>query len=72
MLDEIEAKLGITRPLTWPIGMGPDLKGVYNLYENSLILYTPNSTERFRNTISDISDSELDNQIGDEDAGNAS
>ena len=71
MLDEIEGKLGIkVRPLTWPIGMGPDLKGVYNLYEKSLILYTPNSTERVSETlaISDISDSELDNQIGDEDA----
>ncbi|GIR13403.1 MAG: hypothetical protein CM15mP23_19780 [Cryomorphaceae bacterium] len=71
LLDEIEDKLGIkVRPLTWPIGMGPDLKGVYNLYENSLILYTPNSTERVSETlaISDISDSELDNQIGDEDA----
>ena len=71
MLDEIEVKLGIkVRPLTWPIGMGPDLKGVYNLYEKSLILYMPNSTERVSETlaISDISDSELDNQIGDEDA----
>ena len=71
LLDEIEGKLGIkVRPLTWPIGMGPDLKGVYNLYEKSLILYTPNSTERVSETlaISDISDSELDNQIGDEDA----
>lgn len=71
LLDEIEIKLGIkVRPLTWPIGMGPDLKGVYNLYEKSLILYTPNSTERVSETvaISDISDSELDNQIGVEEA----
>lgn len=71
LLDEIEGKLGIkVRPLTWPIGMGPDLKGVYNLYEKSLILYTPNSTERVSETlaISDISDSELDDQIGNKDA----
>ncbi len=71
LLDEIESKLGIkVRPLTWPIGMGPDLKGVYNLYEKNLILYTPNSTERVSETvaISDIEDNELDNQIGDENA----
>jgi peptide chain release factor 3 len=71
LLDEIEGKLGIkVRPLTWPIGMGPDLKGVYNLYDKNLILYTPNSTERVSETvaISDISDAELDNQIGTEEA----
>ena len=71
LLDEIETKLEIkVRPLTWPIGMGPDLKGVYNLYEKSLILYTPNSTERVSESvaISDISDTELDHQIGEEEA----
>lgn len=71
LLDEIEGKLGIkVRPLTWPIGMGPDLKGVYNLYDKNLILYTPNSTERVSETvaISDISDAELDKQIGIEEA----
>ena len=71
LLDEIELKLGIkVRPLSWPIGMGPDLKGIYNLYERNLLLYTPNSTERVSETvnISDISDPELDNQIGEEDA----
>jgi len=71
LLDEIEGKLGIkVRPLSWPIGMGPDLKGVYDLYNKSLVLYTPNSTERVSETvaISDISDPELDNQIGTEEA----
>ena len=71
LLDEIEGKLGIkVRPLSWPIGMGPDLKGVYDLYNKSLVLYTPNSTERVSETvaISDISDPELDNQIGAEEA----
>ena len=71
LLDEIEGKLGIkVRPLSWPIGMGPDLKGVYDLYNKSLVLYTPNSTERVSETvaISDISDPELDNQIGEEEA----
>ena len=71
LLDEIESKLGIkVRPLTWPIGMGHDLKGIYNLYKRNLLLYTPNSTERVSETvnISEIADPELDNQIGTEDA----
>ena len=71
LLDEIESKLGIkVRPLTWPIGMGHDLKGIYNLYKRNLLLYTPNSTERVSETvnISEIADPELDNQIGAEDA----
>lgn len=71
LLDEIEDKLGLkVRPLSWPIGMGPDLKGIYNLYERNLLLYTPNSLERVSETvaISDISEVELDHQIGSEDA----
>ncbi|MDG1145594.1 MAG: peptide chain release factor 3 [Flavobacteriales bacterium] len=71
LLDEIEGKLGLkVRPLSWPIGMGPDLKGIYNLYERNLLLYTPNSLERVSETvaISDISETELDHQIGSEDA----
>ena len=50
--------------------MGPDLKGVYNLYEKSLILYTPNSSERGSETvaISDIMNDELNDQIGKEEA----
>lgn len=71
LLDEIEGKLGLkVRPLSWPIGMGPDLKGIYNLHERNLLLYTPNSLERVSETvaISDISEAELDHQIGSEDA----
>jgi peptide chain release factor 3 len=71
LLDEIESKLLIkVRPLTWPIGMGPDLKGVYNLYENNLVLYSSNSSERVSETvsISDINTEELDKQIGHNDA----
>lgn len=43
LLDEIENKLKIkVRPLSWPIGMGSQLKGVYNLYEKNLNLFKPN------------------------------
>ena len=39
LLDEVEQKLNIkVRPLSWPIGMGKELKGVYNLYAKKLFL----------------------------------
>ncbi len=47
LLDEIEEKLDIkVRPMSWPIGMGKSLRGVYNMYENNLNLYEPSKTKR--------------------------
>ncbi|MBU3676971.1 MAG: GTP-binding protein, partial [Chitinophagaceae bacterium] len=38
LLEEIEKKLSIkTQPLSWPINMGRDFKGVYNILDNSLL-----------------------------------
>jgi peptide chain release factor 3 len=70
LLDEIESELQIkVRPLSWPINMGPDFKGVYNLYSNDLRLFTPNKqvvTEM--HSISNLNDSVLDKMIGSTDA----
>ena len=42
LLDEVEAELKISvRPLSWPINIGQRFKGVYNIYEENLNLYTP-------------------------------
>jgi peptide chain release factor 3 len=42
LLDEIEEELQIkVCPLSWPIEMGQRVRGVYNLYERKLDLYTP-------------------------------
>src|SRR5690606_20861754 len=42
LLDEIETELNIQlHPLSWPIGMGRDFKGVYNLYDKNLLLFSP-------------------------------
>lgn len=47
LLDEIEEKLNIkVRPMSWPIGMGKTLRGVYNIYENNINLYEPNKQKR--------------------------
>ena len=65
LLDEIEAELQIkVRPLSWPIDMGQRFKGVYNLYEQKLDLYTPSKqtvTESIE--FKDINSSELENHI---------
>jgi len=42
LLDEIESVLGIAgAPVNWPIGSGPDFRGVYDLYTDTLHRYTP-------------------------------
>ena len=41
LLDEIESTLKIQcSPVTWPIGMGRELKGVYHLLQDRIYLYT--------------------------------
>jgi len=47
LLDEIESVLNIRcAPVTWPIGMGRRLKGVYHLGQDRIYLYTPAGRER--------------------------
>src|SRR6266481_8221429 len=41
LLDEIEKILGIrTTPITWPIGMGRELRGIYHLLEDRIYAYS--------------------------------
>src|SRR5262245_36285994 len=41
LLDEIERVLRIAcAPVTWPIGMGRDLKGIYHFLEDRIYVYT--------------------------------
>ncbi len=42
VLDEIEEVLKIAAaPINWPLGMGREFKGVYNLYTDTIHLYSP-------------------------------
>ena len=42
LLDEVEKTLALdVAPVTWPIGMGRDLKGVYDLTRDRVILFDP-------------------------------
>src|SRR5580693_4996755 len=67
LLDEIESVLKIQcTPLTWPIGMGRDLLGVYHLLEDRIYVYVP--VERGRvgthETIDDLESAEAREFLG--------
>jgi len=71
LLDEIEKELHISlHPLTWPINMGKEFKGVYNLYDKNLNLFTPGqkATEENSVPIDDLADALLDQKVGSRDA----
>ena len=65
VLDELEEELQISvRPLSWPIGQGQRFKGVYNIYEHQLNLFTPNKHRVTEKIEVDINSNELDEQVG--------
>jgi peptide chain release factor 3 len=67
LLAEIEEKLQIEcTPLSWPIGMGKSFKGVYNLYQKRLHLFTPGQETRNVQgiTIDSLDDPKLDQLLG--------
>ena len=66
LFDEIEAELNIQlHPLSWPIGMGKDFKGVYNLYDHNLLLFNPSQ----KVTGEDLPIESLDDEIVDKKLG---
>ena len=70
LMDELEKELNIrVRPLSWPINQGDKFKGVYNIYEQKLNLYTPSKQTVTENIeFTDINSPELEKHIGEEDA----
>lgn len=70
LLDELETELGIgVRPLSWPINQGFSFKGVYNIYQDKLELYTPNKQTISESIqLQDINSPELDQLVGERDA----
>jgi peptide chain release factor 3 len=67
LLDEIENILKIRcAPITWPIGMGRDFKGVYHLYEDAVYLYEPgkNAIQQEGTKIHGLNNPELDAVLG--------
>lgn len=70
ILDELESELKISvRPLSWPINIGAKFKGVYNIYERLLDLFTPSKTQvTERVEIDSVNDPRIDEMVGEKDA----
>jgi len=71
LLEEIEKELSIQlHPMTWPINSGKEFKGVYNLHDKSLVLFTPNTKAIDEDVvqINDLAYDILDKKLGEKDA----
>lgn len=67
LMDEVEQKLQLkVTPLSYPIGMGYDFKGIYNIWEKNINLFTDDSRKNIDDVlnISDLESEELDQLIG--------
>ena len=67
LLDEVESVLNIRcAPVTWPIGMGRALRGVYHLGHDLIHLYDPNREGRINSgqLIHGLANPELDAALG--------
>lgn len=71
LLEEIEKELKISlHPMTWPINSGKEFKGVYNLFDKNLLLFTANTkaTDDDSISITDLNDAVLEKRLGEKDA----
>lgn len=71
LLEEIEKELHISlHPMTWPINSGKEFKGVYNIDNKSLRLFTASTKADDGDVvaISNLSDTTLDDKVGQRDA----
>ncbi|MBX3256859.1 MAG: peptide chain release factor 3 [Chitinophagaceae bacterium] len=71
LLEEIEKELHIQlHPMSWPINSGKDFKGVYNLFDKNLLLFSANTKANDEDVmhITDLSDASLTDRVGERDA----
>ncbi len=69
LLDELEQELQIhVRPLSWAINQGAHFKGVYNIYEQRLNLFTPNKQRVTEKIEVRLDSNELEQHVGETDA----
>lgn len=72
LLEEIEKELKLTlHPMTWPINNGKDFKGVYDIHNKGLVLFSANTKADDEDdvvNIGDINDEILVSKIGERDA----
>ena len=69
LLDELEEELQIkVRPLSWPINQGARFKGVFNIYEDRLDLFTPDKQRVTEKVEVRVDSAALSYYIGEADA----
>jgi peptide chain release factor 3 len=71
LMDEVEQKLGLTvTPMSFPIGMGYDFQGIYNIWEKNINLFSSDSRKNIDDVvaISDVLNPELEKIIGEKPA----
>lgn len=67
LMDEVEQKLGLrVTPLTFPIGMGYDFQGIYNIWEKNVQLFQDENKQQKGTAIQydDLTDPALAQAIG--------
>ncbi len=68
LMDEVEQKLGLkVTPLSWPIGIGATFKGIYNIWEKNINLFSGDNKQKISDSIQidDLNDPNLEEIIGD-------
>lgn len=71
LLEEVEKELSLSlHPMTWPISSGKEFKGVYNLHDKNLVLFTAGTKAADDNviTVNDLSEAVVNDKLGDRDA----
>ena len=69
LLDEVEQKLGLqVTPLSFPIGMGYNFKGIYNLWSQNIQIFESTDKQKIAQTIAyeSLEDEGLRQAIGEE------
>ncbi|WP_084016543.1 peptide chain release factor 3 [Moheibacter sediminis] len=72
LLDEVELKLNLrVTPLSWPIGIGSTFKGIYNIWEKNIQLFSNENKQKISEAIAfgNLEDPELETIIGETYAG---
>jgi len=67
LLDEVETVLNIQcAPMTWPIGMGKNFKGVFHLYDDSVHFFSATHGGKIQegDVIQGLNNPELDERLG--------
>jgi peptide chain release factor 3 len=67
LLDEIEEKLKLNvKPMSWPVGMGQQFQGVYNIYREELLLFSAHGkqSEEDSDKVKNVDDPLLDQLVG--------